>query len=68
MIFTDNDLKELKDALHLRLWISPTDDWIKALVFRLEAAENILNSDYTPRGYINEEMNRWETWHKVAGK
>ena len=63
MIFTDADLRRLKEGKSAR----PELDWdeMKALFARLEAAETCVNLLIRTGGQYSEEVN---VWRKAAGK
>lgn len=62
MPFTDEDLKRLKDGLDNKISISLSDAQFKALLARLEAAEDVASHvTDCPLVFI-------ERWRKAAGK
>jgi hypothetical protein len=71
MAFTDDDLKRLKEIATERLVYPMSNETLKALLARLEAAEKLilLRGTHLPNATITREIETavW-AWRKAAGK
>jgi hypothetical protein len=78
MRFTDDNLKRLKKRADAN---DPTEDWLRALIARLEAAECILENgialthtedcdkvEHHDLVCTCGSQEKWEAWRKAAGK
>jgi hypothetical protein len=71
VIFTDDDLKQLKDSMRLSTTVMDSQD-LEALLARLEAAESCIDNPHHFSHHYPENHCKGciaiQAWHRAAGK